>query len=250
MLQTKEPILPFTDSFSQYSGRLVFQCRTIASSPAIRFHFAVEYSGLLVQSVLRSPADWCTHKHDQGCQATKQVQRIQEAPHLYPSNYPSQNPLLEAYFLSFSLEKITTQDAEPRALSFTSETISTQDSEPYPPSFASVTISTQDSEPYNSRSFSSTTISTQYTRSWPCTASSVRKESVQSNSLSGDLPFLSSQHPLPMLLFSEEGLPSRDLPFLPSQRPRPMLPFPQDNGDPWIQLFCQIAYDCGSLSLN
>lgn len=122
----------------------------------------------------------CTQKHDQVCQATEQVQ--------YPLNNP-QNPLLEAHHFSFTSETISSQDSEPnsQSLGFPSQTFS-------------------DSEPH-SLGFSSKRISTQYTSPCPSSASSVRKEcgveTVQSNSLSGDLPFLPSRRPQPMIAFSQ-----------------------------------------------
>ncbi|XP_058207392.1 WRKY DNA-binding transcription factor 70 [Rhododendron vialii] len=108
----------------------------------------------------------CTHKHDQGCLATKQVQRIQDAPHMYQTTYFGHHTC-RPYPLNNHPDDLQNPSS---------------DSDPvdsYLLSFGSKTITTDEKE---------------HQHQYPsCRPSSVKKEycgeeTVQSNNLSGDLP--------------------------------------------------------------
>lgn len=78
----------------------------------------------------------CTHKYDQGCQATKQVQRIEEEPPLYRTTYYGHHTCKN--FLKTSqllLESSTDRTDSSILLSFTTNNLTNKQDSPFFTSF-------------------------------------------------------------------------------------------------------------------
>jgi len=60
-------------------------CNDFISCKVHRFYWSIKLTLFLI--IIRRSYFRCSHKYDQGCQATKQVQRNQECPTMYQTTY-------------------------------------------------------------------------------------------------------------------------------------------------------------------
>jgi len=96
----------------------------------------IQYNSILVINMCRSYYR-CTHKYDQGCPATKQVQRIQEDPPLYRTTYYGHHNCKISLSPEIILEPASSSDSS-KFLSF-STTFPTKEEHQFSPAFFSST---------------------------------------------------------------------------------------------------------------
>ncbi|XP_054776428.1 transcription factor WRKY45-2-like isoform X1 [Prosopis cineraria] len=92
-----EPLQPSSVKVSKYGKRKTKEKTTIISESLDDLYFWKKYGQKLVRNS-KFPRKYfrCTHRCDEGCQATKQVQRIDEKPHLYSITYSGKHTCTQA----------------------------------------------------------------------------------------------------------------------------------------------------------